>query len=89
MSITDFLPGYRVQAHPATDLFMRGVRYGDVRKVTRTHVHVKFDHLPRTIALRPELVVFVDYAPPAAPRHTCQYPGSNPQACVACAERTR
>lgn len=38
--------GDRVAVHPATDLFMRGMRYGEVRKVGRKWIHVRFDVWP-------------------------------------------
>jgi len=59
--MSDFAPGYRIESHPATDLFAQGVRYGDVRRVTKTRVHVKFDRLGAVVAVRPEDLVFVDY----------------------------
>ena len=40
---TDFRKGQRIQMHPATDLFMRGARYGIVTHVGRKFVHVKLD----------------------------------------------
>lgn len=43
MSPTDFTVGQRVQAHPATDAWMMGDRYGEVTKIGRTKVHVKMD----------------------------------------------
>lgn len=43
--LAEFFVGDRVQLHPATDLWMRGARYGTVTKVTKTHVHVKVDKL--------------------------------------------
>ena len=48
-----FRIGQRVQAHPATDTWMRGDRYGDVAKITRTHIHVKMDRSGRTIRFAP------------------------------------
>ena len=41
--------GDRVELHPATDLWMRGARYGEVIGTRSTHkdrVHVKLDALP-------------------------------------------
>lgn len=44
----DFKTGDRVQAHPATDSWMRGDRYGVVEKVGRKYVHVLMDRSGRT-----------------------------------------
>ncbi len=35
--------GERVQAHPATDAWMMGDRYGEVVKIGKAYVHVKMD----------------------------------------------
>jgi hypothetical protein len=42
-SIEDFSEGQRVEIHPATDLWMRGARYGVVVKVGLMSVHVRLD----------------------------------------------
>lgn len=46
--------GDRVEIHPATDLWMRGARYGTVERVSLTpndRVHVRLDKIPgRTFA---------------------------------------
>ena len=49
--------GDRVQLHPATDLWMRGARYGTVTKVTWTKVYVLVDALERVIRFRHEDVI--------------------------------
>ena len=41
----DFAKGQRVEMHPATDLWMRGARYGTVTHVSKAHVNVKLDKL--------------------------------------------
>lgn len=41
--------GSRVQLHPACDRWMRGDRFGTVRKITRRSVHVKMDRSRQTI----------------------------------------
>ena len=52
-----FNPGDRVQLHPATDLWMRGARYGKVLRVwpatatARARVRVKLDALRRPVTL--------------------------------------
>jgi len=43
---TDFSVGDRVELHPATDMWMRGARFGTVVKIGRTYVHVRLDKLP-------------------------------------------
>ncbi len=40
---SDFYIGERVEAHPATDAWMMGDRYGDVLRITATRVHVSMD----------------------------------------------
>lgn len=45
--------GDRVELHPATDLWMRGARYGTVVRCSLTpkdRVHVKLDKIPQTVA---------------------------------------
>lgn len=51
--VRDFKVGDRVEMHPATDLWMRGARFGNVVKVGRTRVHVKLDKLPRPVEVAP------------------------------------
>ena len=41
--------GARVELHPATDLWMRGARYGTIKRFSCTHndrVHVELDKMP-------------------------------------------
>jgi hypothetical protein len=48
--VKDFTEGQRVQAHPATDTWMRGDRYGTVERVGSKYVRVRMDisgHLKR------------------------------------------
>ena len=49
----DFAVGDRVQLHPALDLWMRGVRFGNVTKIGRKYVHVKPDNY-RRVRISPE-----------------------------------
>lgn len=44
MVITDFKVGDRIQLHPATDLWARGLKYGTVQKIGRKLLHVKLDN---------------------------------------------
>lgn len=64
----EFKPGERVELHPATDMWMRGARYGTVTKFAaysgtlgrdgiRGHrVRVKLDAWPRPLWIAAELV---------------------------------
>lgn len=58
--LDDFRSGTRVEAHPVTDLFMRGARYGTVVKVGTKMVHVKFDKLKLPVAVRPANLLVVE-----------------------------
>jgi hypothetical protein len=49
--VTAFAADTRVEVHPATDLFMRGARYGSVVSAGRTRVTVKLDNLPHPVSL--------------------------------------
>lgn len=51
-TITDFKPGDRVELHPATDLWMRGARYGNVVRIGQKLLHVKLDMLNRARPIR-------------------------------------
>ena len=51
--ITDFKKGDRIEMHPATDLWMRGARYGEIVQVGRKNLKVKLDYLRRAIAVSP------------------------------------
>src|SRR5262245_22656972 len=70
-TIRDFKVGNRVSLHPATDLWMRGARFGTVRRMTRTHVHVHVDVLGRSIAVRPNDITFEDDGEPVPQAHDC------------------
>lgn len=52
-SIADFSDGMRIEAHPATDAWMSGDKYGEVQKVGRKYVHVKMDKSGRTLRFSP------------------------------------
>lgn len=54
--VGDFKPGQRVELHPATDLWMSGVRFGDVTSTGRVKVHVQFDRLKGTRLVDPRLI---------------------------------
>lgn len=45
--------GTWVEAHPATDAWMMGDRYGEIVKVGRKFVHVRMDRSGRTLRFSP------------------------------------
>ena len=54
-----FEPGDRVELHPATDLWMRGARFGTVKKIvgkrtTAAYLRVHVDAINRTVAIGPD-----------------------------------
>lgn len=51
--ITEFQPAQRVQAHPVTDCWMQGDRYGNVTRVGRQYVTVKMDKSGRLLRFSP------------------------------------
>lgn len=55
-----FRKGDRVQAHPATDAWMSGDRYGDVSSVTATKVRVRMDRSGRVRSFAPHNLLPVD-----------------------------
>ena len=44
-----FVVGGRARLHPASDWFMRGVRYATIVKVGRKYVHLQIDGSTRVI----------------------------------------
>jgi hypothetical protein len=58
-TIEDFERGDRVQLHPATDLWMRGARFGTVSMVGRVFVTVRTDRGP-VARLRPADLEVID-----------------------------
>ena len=50
MNTKDFKPGQRVQAHPATDRWMKGQRFGTVEMIGKRTVWVRFDRGSRKVA---------------------------------------
>ena len=53
MTAQDFSVGQRVQTHPATDAWMRGLRYGTVTITTKSYVYVRLDHTRRVVRFKP------------------------------------
>ena len=60
MNLKDFKAGDRVQAHPATDVWMRGDRYGTVKAVGRQYVTVSMDASGRTLKFLPASLLNVE-----------------------------
>ncbi len=44
LTLKDFKKGQRVQLAPHTDLWMRGIRYGEILYITRTRLTLKGDN---------------------------------------------
>lgn len=60
-AVADLLGGFkvgdRVQLHPATDLWMRGARFGTVTKTGRSLVTVELDMIPgRPVGFLPQFI---------------------------------
>jgi hypothetical protein len=53
-ALNDFNIGDRVELHPATDLWMRGARFGVVEKIGRQLLTVKLDALSRSVRVSSE-----------------------------------
>lgn len=53
----DIKPGDRIQTHPATDAWMRGLRYGTVTKVTKRFVHCDMDRMENIVRFNHEDVM--------------------------------
>lgn len=52
-NLKDWRLGQRVQAHPATDTWMRGDRYGQIAKIGRKYITVKMDRSGRAVRFSP------------------------------------
>jgi hypothetical protein len=59
MERSELKKGDRIELHPATDLCMRGARYGDVTAVGRSKISVKIDRIVRVIRVAPENILRV------------------------------
>lgn len=53
-TVNDFKIGQRVQLHPATDLWMRGSRWGTVVAIGRKFVRIRLDVPSIVVRIRPE-----------------------------------
>lgn len=51
-SINDFRTGQRVQAHPGTDTWMRGDRYGTIERIGHLWIYVRMDRSGKLIAFK-------------------------------------
>ena len=47
----------RVQLHPATDLWMRGARYGEVVKLGTKYAHIKLDATGKIVHISPDNLI--------------------------------
>ncbi|HLY56478.1 MAG TPA: hypothetical protein VKS60_13030 [Stellaceae bacterium] len=56
----EFEVGQRVQAHPATDTWMRGDRFGRVEAIGRKHVTVRMDVSGGAIRFHPDNLLPVE-----------------------------
>ncbi len=55
-NISSFRIGDRVQMHPATDWWMRGVKFGEVVNLGETCLVIKLDLRPRRITVHPDKI---------------------------------
>jgi hypothetical protein len=53
--------GERVEAHPATDSWMSGDRFGTVEKIGRKYIHVKMDRSGRIRKFTPNNVLTLSH----------------------------
>jgi hypothetical protein len=83
-SVTDFKLGDRIRLHPATDLFMRGIRYATVTQVGRTRILAKSDQ-GRELNLSPtHIIEIIDLGPNPAEEHPFQADHDQPLYCREC-----
>jgi hypothetical protein len=54
---TAWTVGNRVQAHPATDAWMMGDRFGEIVVIGSKLVHVRMDRSGRLLKFRPENLI--------------------------------
>ena len=54
--VSDYTIGERVALHPSLDLWMMGIRYGDVKALGVDMVVVHIDHLNRDVRIPPHLI---------------------------------
>lgn len=54
LTVKSFVVGDSVKIHPASDLFMRGVRYATVEKVGRKYIHIFHEWSNRRFKVLPE-----------------------------------
>jgi hypothetical protein len=55
--------GDRVQAHPATDAWARGDRYGSVESIGQRWVHVRMDRSGRILRFSPLDLIYLETVP--------------------------
>lgn len=54
--IKDFTVWQRVQLHPATDLWMKGARFGEIVSIGKRYLHVRLDATGKIVRLAPRNV---------------------------------
>lgn len=54
--LSQYNVGDRVELHSATDAWMAGDRYGEVKKIGRFYLHIKMDRSGKTRKVVPENV---------------------------------
>lgn len=59
-NIRDFKPSDRVQLHPATDMWMRGARFGTVQSIGKTRVTLHIDALDAVMTMYPRDLLHVE-----------------------------
>lgn len=62
-TLDDFDGGERVELHPATDAWITGDRFGEVRFVGRKLVHVYMDRSRKVRKLHPRWIGEIVYGP--------------------------
>ncbi len=54
LTLNDFTKGDRIEMHPATDMWMRGARYGTIIGITRKSLRVELDHMAGIYRVSPD-----------------------------------
>ncbi len=68
-TLNDFTKGDRIEMHPATDVWMRGARYGTVVGITRKNLRVELDrHEGKVCRVAPENIGSIIGHLPIMPR---------------------
>jgi hypothetical protein len=60
LMVKGFAVGDRVATHPASDLFMRGMRFGTIAKIGTKWIHVDYDTWPHdSVKVAPKDLVVI------------------------------